>query len=162
MTRRRGRGQARGQVALYAVLLFPVLMLVLALVLTVGELEAQRARLRAQLDMAALTATQALDFSALAAGQPPALVADEAEALAREYLARNLAAAGVSSAGSVAASAQVAIVGLGQVDPVRSVVVEAPTVSIRASVPTRLPMLTLIGLQPTVMVTVTGSAGART
>ena len=162
MTRRRGRGQPRGQVALYAVLLFPALMLVLALVLTVGELEAQRARLRAQLDMAALTATQALDFSALAAGKPPALVADEAEALAREYLARNLAAAGVPSAGSVAASAQVAIVGLGQVDPVRSVVVEAHTVSIRASVPTRLPMLTLIGLQPTVMVTVTGSAGART
>ena len=134
MTQRRGHGGPRGQVALYAVLLFPVLMLVLALVLTVGELEAQRARLRAQLDMAALTATQALDFAALAAGQPPTLVAAEAEALAREYVARNLAAAGVPSAASVAASARVAIVGLGQVDPIRSVVVEAPTVSIRASV----------------------------
>lgn len=162
MTRRRGRGQPRGQVALYAVLLFPVLMLVLALVLTVGELEAQRARLRAQLDMAALTATQALDFSALAAGKPPALVADEAEAVAREYLARNLAAAEVPSAVSVAASAQVAVSLSGEVDPVRGVVVDAPTVSIRASVPTQLPMLALIGLQTTVSVTVIGSAAART
>ncbi len=80
MIRRRATPHPRGQVALYAVLLFPVLMLVLALVLTVGTLEAQRARLRAQLDMAALTATQALDFAALAAGEPPSLVAEEAEA----------------------------------------------------------------------------------
>jgi hypothetical protein len=89
-------------------------------------------------------------------------VADEAEALAREYLARNLAAEGVPSAGSVAASAQVAVVGIGDTDPIRGAVVEAPTVSIRASVPTQLPMLTLIGIQPTVTVTVTGSAAART
>jgi hypothetical protein len=152
----------RGQVALYAVLLFPVLMLVLALVLTVGTLEAARSRLRAQLDMAALTATQALDFPALAAGEPPSLVAEEAEALAREYLARNLAAVGVTSAASVAANAQVAVVSNGEVDPIRGVIVEAPTVSIRASVPTELSLLTLIGLQTTVSVTVAGSAAART
>ncbi len=152
----------RGQVALYAVLLFPVLMLVLALVLTVGTLEAARSRLRAQLDMAALTATQALDFPALAAGEPPSLVAEEAEALAREYLARNLAAVGVTSAASVAANAQVAVVSNGEVDPIRGVIVEAPTVSIRASVPTELSLLTLIGLQTAVSVTVAGSAAART
>jgi len=152
----------RGQVALYAVLLFPVLMLVLALVLTVGTLEAQRARLRAQLDMAALTATQALDLAALAEGAPPSLVADEAEALAREYLARNLAAVGVASASSVSLNAQVAVVPVGEVDPIRGTIPEAPTVSIRASVPTQLPMLTLIGLDPLVSVTVTGSAAART
>jgi Flp pilus assembly protein TadG len=160
--RRRATRHPRGQVALYAVLLFPVLTLVLALVLTVGTLEAQRARLRAQLDMAALTATQALDFAALAAGEPPSLVAEEAEALAREYLARNLAAVGVRSAASVSANAQVAVVTIGEVDPVRGTVTEAPTVSIRASVPTQLPMLTLIGLNPMVTVTVTGSAAART
>jgi Flp pilus assembly protein TadG len=160
--RRRAARHLRGQVALYAVLLFPVLMLVLALVLTVGTLEAQRARLRAQLDMAALTATQALDFAALAAGEPPSLVAEEAEALAREYLARNLAAVGVPSAASVAANAQVTVVTIGEVDPITGTVTEAPTVSIRASVPTHLPMLTLIGLDPVVSVTVTGSAAART
>ena len=162
MIRRRATQHSRGQVALYAVLLFPVLMLVLALVLTVGTLEAQRARLRAQLDTAALTATQALDFAALAAGEPPRLVAGEAEALAREYLARNLAAVGVPEAASVSTNAQVAVVAVGEVDPIRGTVTEAPTVSIRASVPTQLPMLTLIGLNPIVSVTVTGSAAART
>lgn len=162
MTRLRATQHPRGQVALYAVLLFPVLMLVLALVLTVGTLEAQRARLRAQLDMAALTATQAFDFAALAAGEPPSLVADEAEALAREYLARNLAVVGVPSAARVSANAQVAVVAVGELDPIRGTVTEAPTVSIRASVPTQLSMLTLIGLDPVVSVTVTGSAAART
>ncbi len=61
------RAGERGQVAVYAVLLFPVLMLVLALVLAVGTIEGLRTRLRAQLDMAALTATQALSEIAAAA-----------------------------------------------------------------------------------------------
>lgn len=161
MTRWR-RGSERGQVALYAALLFPLLVLVLALVLTVGTLEAQRARLRAQLDMAALTATQALDFAALARGEPPKLVADEAEALAREYLARNLAATGVGSATGVAAAAEVAVVASGAIDPITGRIADAPTVSIRASVPTQLPLLSLVGFPTSVAVIVSGSAAART
>ena len=86
--------------------------------------------------MAALTATQALDFAALAAGEPPSLVADEAEALAREYLARNLAAVGVPSAASVSANAQVAWWCPARSTRSGAIVSEAPTVSIRASVPT--------------------------
>lgn len=152
----------RGQIALYAVLLFPVLMLVLALVLTVGELEAHRARLRAQLDMAALTATQALDFAALARGEAPSLIPEEAEALAREYLARNLAAAGVASPASISASAQVSVTPAGQRDPITGRTVGGPTVSIRASAPAALPLLSLIGFPTSVAVTVTGSAVART
>jgi Flp pilus assembly protein TadG len=154
----------RGQVALYAVLLFPVLMLVLALVLTVGTLEGARSRARAQLDMAALTATQALDFDALARGEPPQLVEAEAERLAREYLARNLASIGnlpVSPA-AIAASAEVAVVAAGERDPISGTLVEVPTVSIRAVVPTRVPLLNLIGLGPVVNVSVSGSAAART
>ena len=88
------RSRERGQVAVYAVLLFPMLMLVLALVLAVGTIESLRTRLRAQLDMAALVATQALDPAALAAGEPPRLQEVEAERVAREYLARNLVATG--------------------------------------------------------------------
>jgi len=76
------RAGERGQVAVYAVVLFPMLMLVLALVLAVGTIEGLRTRLRAQLDMAALTATQALDPAALAAGAPPRLQVAEAERLA--------------------------------------------------------------------------------
>jgi Flp pilus assembly protein TadG len=154
----------RGQVALYAVLLFPVLMLVLALVLTVGTLEGARSRARAQLDMAALTATQALDFDALARGEPPQLVVAEAERLAREYLARNLASIGnlpVSPA-AIAADAEVAVIAAGERDPISGALVEVPTVSIRAVVPTRVPLLNLIGLGPVVNVSVSGSAAART
>ena len=155
----------RGQVALYAVLLFPLLMLVLALVLTVGTLEAARARARAQLDMAALTATQALDFEALARGEKPRLVAAEAERLAREYLTRNLATLGEAlpvPASTVAQAAEVAIVAAGEVDPITGVIVEVPTVSIRAVVPTRVPLLNLVGMGPVVNLTVSGSAAART
>jgi Flp pilus assembly protein TadG len=158
------RRDERGQVALYAVLLFPVLMLILALVLTVGTLEGARSRARAQLDTAALTATQALDFDALARGEPPRLVVAEAERLAREYLARNLASIGnlpVSPA-AIAASAEVAVVDAGERDPISGALVEVPTVSIRAVVPTRVPLLNLVGLGPVVNVSVSGSAAART
>jgi len=154
---------ARGQVALYAVLLFPILMLVFALVLTVGTLEGTRARTRAQLDMAALTATQALDFAALARGEPPQLVAAEADRLAREYLVRNLATLDLSvSAASIAAAAEVSVLAPGDRDPLSGAVVSIPTVSIRATVPARVPLLSLVGLGPIVNVTVSGSAAART
>lgn len=154
----------RGQVALYAVLLFPLLMLVLALVLIVGTLEAARTRGRAQLDMAALTATQALDFDALARGEPPALNEAEAERLAREYLARNLATAGEAmpnAAAAAASAAEVAVVAPGEVDPITGAVADVPTVSIRAVIPTRVPLLNLVGMQPIVNLTISGSAAAR-
>jgi hypothetical protein len=150
-------------VALYAVLLFPVLMLVFALVLTVGTLEGTRARTRAQLDMASLTATQALDFAALARGEPPQLVAAEADRLAREYLVRNLATLDLpASAMSIAAAAEVNVMAPGDRDPISGAVVSVPTVSIRATVPARVPLLSLVGLGPIVIVTVSGSAAART
>lgn len=156
-------GDAHGQVALYAVLLFPILMLVFALVLAVGTLEGTRARTRAQLDMAALTATQALDFAALARGEPPRLVAAEADRLAREYLVRNLATLDLSvSAASIAAAAEVNVMAPGDRDPISGAVVSIPTVSIRATVPARVPLLSLVGLGPIVNVTVSGSAAART
>ncbi len=160
---RLGSGDARGQVALYAVLLFPILMLVFALVLAVGTLEGTRARTRAQLDMAALVATQALDFAALAQGEPPQLVAAEADRLAREYLVRNLATLDLpASATSIAAAAEVNVMAPGDRDPISGAVVSVPTVSIRATVPARVPLLSLVGLGPIVNVTVSGSAAART
>ena len=163
MTRDR-RGE-RGQVAVYAVLLFPVLTLVLALVLAVGSLEVLRTRLRAQIDMAALTATQALDVAALAAGEPPRLVESQAAALAREYLARNLAATShllAASAAEIAAGAEVVVTNERGIDPITGASIEAPTVSIRVRVPARIPLLGLAGLSPIVTLTMTGSAAART
>ena len=161
----RRRDGERGQVAVYAVLLFPVLTLVLALVLAVGTIEGLRTRIRAQLDMAALTATQALDPAALAAGEPPRLQAAAAEALAREYLARNLAATGdtlVASPSEIAAAAQVVVSNAPGTDPITGASNAAPTVSIRIKAPARIPLLGLAGIGPVVTLTIDGSATART
>jgi hypothetical protein len=159
------RAGERGQVAVYAVVLFPMLMLVLALILAVGAIEALSTRLRAQLDMAALVATQALDPAALAAGAPPTLQVAEAERLAREYLARNLAATGdvlVASPSEIAAAAQVVISNEPGTDPITGASNTAPTVSIEISAPARIPLLGLAGIAPVVMLTIDGSAAART
>ena len=159
------RSGERGQVAVYVVLLFPMLMLVLALVLAVGTIEGLRTRLRAQLDMAALTATQALDPEALAAGQPPRLQVAEAERLAREYLALNLGASGdvlVASPSEIASAAQVVISNEPGTDPITGATNTAPTVSIEISAPARIPLLGLAGLAPVVTLTIDGSAAART
>ena len=139
-------------------------MLVLALVLAIGTVEDLRSRLRAQLDTAALTATQALDVAALARGGRPALVPGEADALAREYLARNLAALGGALAASpdaLARDAVVAVVNAPGPDPVTGIADTAPTVSLGVRVPVRVPLLGLAGLGPTVELAVTGSAAAR-
>ena len=163
MTARREREQ--GQVAVYAVLMFPVLMLVLALVLAVGSIENLRTRLRSQLDMAALTATQALDPAALAAGQPPRLQVEEAERLARDYLARNLASSDAmldASPVEIAATAQVVVSNEPGIDPITGAPNSAPTVSIEISAPARIPLLGIAGVSPVVMLTIDGSATART
>ena len=158
------RAGERGQVAVYAVLLFPMLMLVLSLVLAVGTIEGLRARIGAQLDLAALTATQALDVQVLARGGPPTLIVPMADELAREYLARNLAALGDelgSSPAAIAQSAEVVVSNAPGTDPITGVLDTAPTLSIRIRVPARVPLLGLAGLAPTVELTLTGSAAAR-
>ena len=162
-----GRGSRtgeRGQVAVYAVLLFPLLMLVLSLVLAVGTLEGMRARLRAQIDMAALTATQALDVSALATGGRPRLVPGEAAQLARQYLAQNLAASSnllAAAPADIAAGAQVSVMNASGVDPITGAANTAPTVSIEIQAPVRVPLLGLAGLGPVVTLDIAGSAAAR-
>ncbi len=159
------RAGERGQVAVYAVLLFPVLMLVLALVLAVGTIEGLRTRIRSQLDMAALTATQALDPTALAAGEPPRLQAAEAERLAREYLERNLAATSdalIATPSEIAAAAAIMVSNAPGTDPITGAANTAPTVSIRISAPARIPLLGLAGIAPVVTLTIDGSASART
>jgi uncharacterized membrane protein len=160
----RVRARERGQVAVYAVLLFPLLMLVVALVLAVGSLEMLRSRLRAQLDMAALTATQAIDLGALARGGQPALVPAKAEALARQYLAANVAALGdqiLIPPDAVARAAEIAVSNRPGTDPLTGLANTAPTVSIRIRVPVGVPLLGLAGLSTRVDLELTGSAAAR-
>jgi Flp pilus assembly protein TadG len=155
----------RGQVALYAVLLFPLLVLVLSLVYVVGNVEDLRSRIRADLDMAALTATQALDPTALATSAPPRLLPDEADQLAREYLAQNLAGLGSTLAESpsdAAVAADVAVTNSGDTDPITGLVVTVPTVTIRLAAPVHISLLSVAGLPTTISLTLVGSAAART
>jgi uncharacterized membrane protein len=162
---KRRRESERGQVAVYAVLLFPILMLTLALVLAVGTIEGLRTRIRAQLDMAALTATQALDPVSLAAGERPRLQDGEAERLAREYLALNLAATGdvlTATPSEIAAAAEIVVSNEPGIDPITGVANTAPTVSIQIAAPARIPLLGLAGIAPVVTLTIDGSASART
>ena len=161
---RAGRARERGQVAVYAVVLFPLLVLVLSLVYVVGSVEDLRSRIRADLDMAALTATQALDPAALAAGRPPRLLPDQADQLARDYLAQNLAGLGSALAESpadAAASADVVVTNSGT-DPITGSVVTAPTVTIRLAAPVHISLLSVAGLPATISLTLVGSAAART
>ena len=158
------RARERGQVAVYAVVLFPLLVLVLSLVYVVGTVEDLRSRIRADLDMAALTATQALDPTALASGQRPRLLPDEAAQLARQYLAQNLAGLGsvlAESPSDAAAAADVAVTNTGR-DPITGSVVAAPTVTIRLAAPVHVQLLGLAGLPTTISLTLVGSAAART
>jgi uncharacterized membrane protein len=162
---RGSRSNERGQVAVYAVLLFPLLMLVLALVLAVGTLEGMRTRLRAQIDLAALTATQALDIASLASGGQPRLVPDAAEQLARQYLVQTLAASSSLLAASpteIAAGAQVSVTNSPGIDPITGAANSAPTVSIEIRAPVRVPLLGLAGIGPVVTLDIAGSAAART
>ena len=161
----RSRSSERGQVAVYTVMLFPLLMLVLALVLAVGTLEGMRTRLRAQIDMAALTATQALDVASLASGGQPRLVPDAAAQLARQYLAQNLAASSTllaSSPSEIAAGAEVSVTNAPGIDPITGAPNTVPTVSIEIHAPVRVPLLGLAGIGPVVTLDITGSAAART
>jgi Flp pilus assembly protein TadG len=158
------RRNERGQVAVYAVVLFPLLVLVLSLVYIVGNVEDLRSRIRADLDMAALTATQALDPTALATGAPPHLLPDEAAQLARQYLAQNLTGLGsvlAESPSDAAAAAEVAVTNSGT-DPITGSVVTAPTVTIRLAAPVHIQLLSVAGLPTTISLTLVGSAAART
>ena len=159
------RRRERGQVAVYAVVLFPLLVLVLSLVYVVGSVEDLRSRIRADLDMAALTATQALDPTALAAGQPPRLLPDLADQLARQYLAQNLDGLGsllAESPSDAAASADVVVTNSGTTDPITGSVVTAPTVTIRLAAPVHISLLSVASLPTTISLTLIGSAAART
>jgi Flp pilus assembly protein TadG len=159
------RRHERGQVAVYAVVLFPLLVLVMSLVYVVGNVEDLRSQIRADLDMAALTATQALDPTALATGAPPRLLPDEADQLARQYLAQNLAGLGsvlAESPSDAASAADVAVTNSGDTDPITGSVVAAPTVTIRLAAPVHISLLSVAGLPTTISLTLVGSAAART
>jgi Flp pilus assembly protein TadG len=129
----------RGSAALSTVLLLPLLLLVLATVADLGALRLAAVRARAAVDLAALAAVADQDPQALSRDGSLRL-ADDAEAVARRYVALNLAALGPSlaeSPGSVAAAASVATFPRGGTDPLDGAAYAGPTVRVRADVPLR-------------------------
>jgi hypothetical protein len=67
-----------------------------------------------------------------------------------------------ASPSDIASGAEVVVTNGRGTDPLTGAPIEAPTVSIRVSVPARIPLLGLAGLAPTVTITIIGSAAART
>lgn len=124
-------------------MLLGVFMLMLAFVAEFGSLRAKTLRLQSAFDRAALAAAGAIDARALAESGELALDAAAAEAVAREYLAANLAPFEGSLAGAtasaVASAARVGVVG----SPATSV-----TLAGAVDLPTGL--LSLIGVGPTI------------
>lgn len=152
----------RGSASLLTVLLLPLLVLVLGAVLDLGLLRQGAARARAAADLAALVAVNDQDDATLAESGGLRLAAD-AEAVARDYLARNLAPLGpslASGARDVAAAADVAVFPEGGIDPHDGRRYESPTVRVLADVPLRTGALRAI-LGPSVVVRAHAVAAAR-
>lgn len=152
----------QGSASLLTVLLLPLLVLVLGAVLDLGALRHGAARARAATDLAALVAVNDQDEAALAERGELRLAAD-AESVARDYLARNLAPLGASlgaTARDIAAAADVAVFPEGGVDPRDGRRYEGPTVRVLADVPLRTGLLHA-ALGPSVVVRALSAAAAR-
>lgn len=152
----------QGSASLLTVLLLPLLLLVAGAVIDLGALRQGAARARAAADLAALVAVNDQDDAALAELGELRLAAD-AELVARDYLARNLAPIEAnlgSMALDIAAAADVAVFPDGGVDPRDGRTYESPTVRVRAAVPLRVGVLGLV-IGPTVVVRAHAAAAAR-
>lgn len=154
------RGE-QGSAALIAVVLLPLLVLVLGSVLDLGMLRQGAAAARAAADLAALVAVNDQDEGALA-GRGELRLAADAESVAREYLARNLAPLpGLGAAAwDVAVAADIATFPDGGTDPWDGSSYDSPSVRVIADVPLRTGLLRAL-LGPTVVVRAHAVAAAR-
>ena len=154
----------RGQSTLYAVLLFPMLMLLLTLVADVGSLQVERVRLRWAQDTALVDAVTEVDVSHYnATGHLQ--VDPAAEQVYRQYLASNLesmrgllAAAGATPE-SVAADADVSVVDtVPATNPFTGHSLDRPAICARIRAPIKTGLLHMIGLSDVQTLTISGDA----
>ncbi len=156
MLRRRSGGQS----VVYAVLLLPVLMLILAIVTDIGALQMQKVRLRSALDMAAVDAAQEIDAEHYARTGTLQLDTVRAEAAARRFLVYNLEPlqhqlGGRDVVETVAREADIAIVNeVPARNPFTRVTLERPGVAARMQVPIKTGLLHLIAIRDTVTLTI--------
>lgn len=153
----------RGQSTLYAVLLMPTLFLVLALAIELASLQLERLRLIYALDLATVTAANAVDPAAYSQTGRLRLNPVAATAITREYLLRNLAnLPDAPHPEQIVAAAEITVVN--QVparDPYRGLLLDRPAICARLHVPHHFLLLGWIGMN-TVDITVVADAEIRT
>lgn len=157
------RRRERGSAVLYAVLLSPMLLLVLAFVIEGGALQLERQRLRSAVDEAALIA----GGSAATGGGGAELDTRHAAAVLRTALADNLRPLAADMTGSgvdavVAAADVVVVTAVPSADPFGGgAVVRRPTIEVRVRAPMRSGLLRFAGLPDSVLMTITAGADLR-
>lgn len=155
-----------GQSTLYAILLFPLLLMTLSLVADVGSLQVQLVRLRWAQDMALVDAVTEVDAPGYAATGRLRL-SPGAETVYRQYLVANLEPMrGVLADGatpqSVADAAEVVIVNQAPaVNPFNGHALDRPGICARVRVPFRTGLLRLAGLNSNQTLTVAADAKMR-
>ena len=159
----RGHAARQGQSVLYAVLLMPTLFLIAALAIDIATLQLERLRLGYALDLATVTAANAVDPVSYSRTGQIRLDAAAATALARQYLVRNLSSsAEIPNPEQIAAAAEISVVNTVPArDPYRGVLLDRPAVCARIHVPHRFLILGWIGMNST-EITVAANAEIRT
>lgn len=154
------RANRRGQSILYAVLLMPTLFLIAALAIDCARLQLERLRMEYALDLATVTAANAVDPISYSRTGILHLDATRAELVTREYLLRNLRSSmTIPDAEQVAGSAEITIVNTVPArDPYRALLLDRPNVCARIRVPFHFLLLGWIGMHTT---TITISADAE-
>jgi Flp pilus assembly protein TadG len=141
--------RSRGQSALYAVLLMPTLILILAFAVDMAGLQMQKLRLRYAVDLATVTAATLVDAPYYTRTGRLQLDPPAATATAREYLVRNLTGMpGAAAPSAIAAAADITIVNrTPAVDPYTGGHLDRPAICARIRVPYRFMLLGWIGIR---------------
>lgn len=136
-----------GQSALYAVLLMPTLILILALAVDMAGLQMQKLRLRYAVDLATVTSATLVDASYYSRTGRLQLDPATATATAREYLGRNLAGMpDIEAPRVIAATADISIVNhTPAIDPYTGGHLDRPAICARIRVPYRFMLLGWVG-----------------
>lgn len=153
----------RGQSTLYAVLLMPTLFLIVALAVEVATLELERLRLSYALDLATVTAANAVDPVSYSQTGQFRLNPVAATNLTREYLLRNLAdMPDTPHPEEIAATADITVVNrVPSRDPYRGLLLDRPAVCARIHVLHHFLLLRWIGMDA-IDITVSADAEIRT
>lgn len=157
------RDADEGSLALMTVLLLPLVLVVLAGVLELGALRTVAERARIAADLATVTAVNDQDDGELAR-TGSLRPAPDAERVARDHLALNLAALSGSLAATpeaIADAADVAVFAEPAVDPRTGRSYSGPTVRIAADLPVRTPVLAALLARPVTVVHLLSASSAR-